>query len=336
MERVLDPRDYGTLGLGCWAIGGPWTSAVGDPLGWGVVDDDESAAAIKRALELGVRVFDTADTYGTGHSERVLGQALGDRRGDVLLVSKFGNTFDEASRARIGVDCSPAYIRSACEASLRRLGTDYLDVYLLHLGDIQDEELPGVRDTLEGLVAAGRIRAYGWSTDQVHRVRTFGESPNCAAVEIGLNVLDDSPEMIPVLAELELPALVRSPLAMGLLAGRITRGSRMAHDDVRAIAPKWLGWFEGGRPTPAFMDRLDAVHEILAEDDRSMVEGALGWLWARSPWLLPIPGFRTSRQVEQSFGAAARGPLSAAQMDRIATRLGRQDSQPIPGETEVN
>lgn len=323
MHRVLDPRDYGTLGLGCWAIGGPWTSAAGDPLGWGVVDDGESSAAIERALELGVRVFDTADTYGTGHSERVLGEALGGRRDDVLIVSKFGNTFDEAGRIRTGIDCSPDYIRAACEASLGRLDTDYIDVYLLHVPDVEDDQLPRVRDTLEDLVAAGRIRSYGWSTDLVHRVRAFGESPNCAAVEIGLNVLQDSPNMIAALAELDLPAFVRSPLAMGLLAGRITRETQLADDDVRGVGPEWLRWFEDGRPTPAFMDEVDAVRDTLADGDRSMLEGALGWLWARSPWLIPIPGFRTSVQVQQQVAAQVKGPLGADQMTRIAAALGR-------------
>jgi aryl-alcohol dehydrogenase-like predicted oxidoreductase len=323
MERVLDPRDHGTFGLGCWAIGGPWDSAEGEPLGWGVVDDDESIAAIRHALDRGVRIFDTADTYGAGHSERILGRALGDRRGDVLVVSKFGNTFDETSRRRVGQDCSPEYIRSACEASLRRLDTDYLDVLLLHIWDVDDEQVAPVQDALEELVAAQRIRSYGWSTDQVHRVRQFAVGPNCTSTEIQLNVVRDAPEMALALDELELPALVRSPLAMGLLAGRITRETELSDDDVRGIAPNWLEWFRDGRPTPQFMDNVEATRSILTEDGRTMVEGALGWLWARSPWVIPIPGFRTVAQVEQNAAARDRGSLSADQMARIEVALGR-------------
>ena len=323
MERVLDPRDHGTFGLGCWAIGGPWDSAQGEPLGWGVVDDDESIAAIRHALDRGVRIFDTADTYGAGHSERILGRALGDRRGDVLVVSKFGNTFDETSRRRVGQDCSPEYIRSACEASLRRLDTDYLDVLLLHIWDVDDEQVAPVQEALEELVATKRIRSYGWSTDQVHRVRQFAVSPNCTSTEIQLNVVRDAPEMALALDEVELPALVRSPLAMGLLAGRITRETELSDDDVRGIAPNWLEWFRDGRPTPQFMDNVEATRSILTEDGRTMVEGALGWLWARSPWVIPIPGFRTVAQVEQNAAARDKGSLSADQMARIEVALGR-------------
>ncbi len=112
------------VGMGCWAIGGPfWRGDT--PVGWGQVDDAESTRAIHRALDLGVTFFDTADVYGAGHSERVLGAALGGRRGEVVIATKFGNVFDEETRAITGADQSPAFIRQACEASLRRLGTDY-------------------------------------------------------------------------------------------------------------------------------------------------------------------------------------------------------------------
>jgi len=323
MRRVLDPRDFGTFGLGCWAIGGPFHESNGDALGWGEVDDAESIAAVRRALELGVRVFDTADVYGAGHSERVLGKALGDRREDVLVVSKFGNVFDEKSKILSGQDCSPEHIRSACEASLQRLGTDYLDVLLLHMWDIEDEQVDPAIETLEELVGAGRIRSYGWSTDQPHRIRRIAQAPNCSSVEIALNVLNDSPEIVPMLEELEIVAFIRSPLAMGLLAGRITRDTQLAEDDIRGIGAEWLEWFKHGRPTAEFMDRVDAVRTILGEGDRTLVEGALGWLWARSPWAIPIPGFRTVAQVEGNAAARERGPLSADQMARIEVALGR-------------
>ena len=323
MERVLDPRDYGTFGLGCWAIGGPFYESDGRALGWGEVDDRESIAAIRRALELGVRIFDTADVYGAGHSERVVGEALGDRRGDVLVVSKFGNVFDEATKRVSGQSCEPDHIRAACAASLGRLGTDYLDVLLLHMWDIQDEQVDPVIDTLEGLAAAGRIRSYGWSTDRPNRIARIAQAPNCSSVEIALNVLNDSPEIVPMLAELGLPAFIRSPLAMGLLAGRITRDTRLAEDDIRGIGAEWLEWFRDGRPTDEFMDKVDAVRVILGEGDRSMVEGALGWLWARSPWVIPIPGFRTVAQVEQNAAARDLGPLSDDQVARIDAALGR-------------
>src|SRR3954466_7591960 len=163
---VMLQRDLGTrtgiqvsaLGLGCWAIGGPWT-ANGRPAGWGEVDDDESIRAIRHALDLGVTLFDTADVYGCGHSEQVLGRALAGRRDDVVIVTKVGNRFDEQTRTAGGKDVSPAYLRPgrggagappppsprrACAASLRRLGTDRIDVYLIHDGLAGPEDVPAV------------------------------------------------------------------------------------------------------------------------------------------------------------------------------------------------
>jgi aryl-alcohol dehydrogenase-like predicted oxidoreductase len=123
-------REVSALGLGCWAIGGPFMR-LGRASGWGDVDDEESVRAIRRALDLGVTLFDTADVYGCGHSERVLGRALGPNRQRVAIATKFGYTFDEVTRTASDVDVSAAEIRRACEASLRRLGTDSIDLYQL-------------------------------------------------------------------------------------------------------------------------------------------------------------------------------------------------------------
>lgn len=122
--------EVSALGFGCWAIGGEWEDAEGQPLGWGKVDDDESVRAIRRALDLGVTFFDTADVYGAGHSERTLGRALGNRRDDVVIATKWGNVFDEHTRTLTGSDDSPAHARRALTASLCRLGTDHVDLYL--------------------------------------------------------------------------------------------------------------------------------------------------------------------------------------------------------------
>src|SRR5215212_11975878 len=137
-ERHIGTISCSALGLGCWAIGGPF-GQDGMPAGWGRVDDRESIAAIRRGLELGVTLFDTADVYGTGHSETILGRALAGRRDDVAIATKFGNTFAEGTGRMLGVDVSPAYIRHACEASLRRLGTDRIDLYQCHVGELDAE-----------------------------------------------------------------------------------------------------------------------------------------------------------------------------------------------------
>ena len=198
-------RDLGTrtgvqtsaLGLGCWAIGGPFTSN-GRPAGWGEVDDDESIRAIRHALERGVTLFDTADVYGCGHSEHVLGKALAGRRDDVVIVTKVGNLFDEHTRTAGGSDVSPAYLRRACDASLHRLGTDRIDVYLIHDGLAGPEDVPVVIDVLEELVAAGKLRWYGSSMSDPAIVRAMAEGPHMVAVEHELNVLRGELEALDV------------------------------------------------------------------------------------------------------------------------------------------
>ncbi len=185
------------LGMGCWAIGGPfWAGET--PVGWGKVDDEESIRAVHRALELGVNFFDTADVYGAGHSERVLARALAGRRQEVVIATKFSNQFDETTKQITGSSAAPDYIRQACEASLRRLDTEYIDLYQFHWSDYPAEQAREVADTLETLVAAGKIRAYGWSTDSPERAGVFAERPNCVAIQHQINVLDDNPALVAV------------------------------------------------------------------------------------------------------------------------------------------
>jgi aryl-alcohol dehydrogenase-like predicted oxidoreductase len=134
--------------------------------------------AIYAALDRGVNFFDTANVYGAGHSERVLGQALAGRRSQAVIATKFNAVFDETTRQVTGADASPEGIRKACEESLRRLNTDYIDLYQFHdNGFPADQALP-VREALEGLVKAGEIRAYGWSTDFPDRAEVFAQGPN--------------------------------------------------------------------------------------------------------------------------------------------------------------
>ena len=297
------------MGVGCWAMGGS---------GWGGgADDEESIRGIRRALELGINLFDTADGYGEGRSERVLGQALAGRRDQAVIATKFGHT-------PTGVRADPDYIREACEASLKRLGTDYIDLYQFHLNDFGPEGAEEVRETLEGLVAAGKIRAYGWSTDFPDRARVFAQGPNCAAIQVELNVIDDAPDILAVCDEFNLAAINRGPLAMGLLTGKYTPDRKLPEDDVRGPnAPDWMKYFKDGQPNPEWLDKVNAVGEILRSEGRTLAQGAIAWLWARSDKNLPIPGFRTTAQIEENCGALAFGPLRPEQMREIDEILER-------------
>jgi aryl-alcohol dehydrogenase-like predicted oxidoreductase len=309
--------------MGCWAIGGlVWRGET--PVGWGKVDDAESIRAIQRALDLGVTFFDTADAYGAGHSERVLGKALGDRRKDVVIATKFSNVFDEETRQLTGADQSPEYIRQACEASLRRLGTDVIDLYQFHNGGYDPELALEVRETLEELVREGKIRAYGWSTDSPERARVFAEGPGSTAVQHQLNVLEDNPDMIGLCETLDLASINRGPLAMGLLTGKYSSGAQPGIDDVRGQrAPDWMRYFVGGRANPEWLAKMEAIREVLTSGGRSLAQGALAWIWGRSEKTIPIPGFKTVAQVEENAGAMRYGPLTAAQMAEIEALLGR-------------
>jgi aryl-alcohol dehydrogenase-like predicted oxidoreductase len=311
------------MGLGCWAIGGPfWEGET--PQGWGVVDDEESIRAIHAGLDQGITLFDTANVYGAGHSERVLARAFAGIRSRVVIATKFNAVFDEITRQVTGSDTSPAGIRAACEDSLRRLNTDYIDLYQFHNNDYPPEEAEPVRETLERLVMEGKIRAYGWSTDYPERVEVFAKGPNCTAIQLQLNVLDNNPEVIALCEKYNLAALNRGPLAMGLLTDKYSASTSLTADDVRGKkSPEWMKYFKDGRPNKEWISKRDAVRQILTSNGRTVAQGALAWLWARSQKTLPIPGFRTVTQVMENAGAMQFGPLTMEQMQEIDKILER-------------
>ncbi|MBN1515879.1 aldo/keto reductase [Candidatus Sumerlaeota bacterium] len=304
------------MGLGCWAIGGPFTSPGNVPVGWSAVDDGESIRAIHRALELGVNFFDTSDVYGAGHSEEVLGKALAGRRDGVVIATKFGNVFDSPTRHVTGEDGSPEHARQALEASLRRLNTDYIDLYQFHLSGYPPEKAAPTRDALEQLVEEGKIRGYAWSTDSLERVKVFAEGPHCIAVQQHMNVFSYNAEILALCEERNLASVNRSPLAMGLLTGKFQESTRFPADDVRRNV-EWYEGIKGGKPNPAWLRKLDAIRQILTSEGRTLAQGALAWIWARSENTIPIPGFKTVKQAEENINAMQFGPLSKEQMHQI-------------------
>lgn len=309
------------VGFGCWAIGGPfWLDSLPD--GWGEVEDDESVRAIEAALAQGINFFDTADVYGTGHSEEVLGRALRGRRHEAVIATKFGFTYDAETRhVYSNVNVTPSYIRSACEASLRRLGTDYIDLYQIHAGHISDEEIEAAVDTLDRLQRYGWIRAYGFSTSEAGRARAFAERSSGVAIQHPLNVLYDAPEMIDLCERYGLSSINNAPLAMGLLSGKFSSGSRLSPEDVRGSRHEWVIYFKDGKPKAEYLDALEAIRDILTSGNRSLVQGALAWIWGRSHCTIPIPGIKTVRQAEEAAQAMRFGPLSPRQMMEIEVIL---------------
>ncbi|MHA1549668.1 MAG: aldo/keto reductase [Alphaproteobacteria bacterium] len=305
------------IGMGCWAIGGTMRSGTRQT-GWGKVDDKVSIAAIHRAIELGVRYFDTADTYGGGHSEQVLSRALRDRGDDIVVSTKFGNTFDAATRTSLGPSDDPAYVRAAIEASLRRLGRERLDLVFFHLNGHPIDRSEPVFEALADLRRAGKIDEFGWSTDDVAGAAAFADMEGFVAVQHDMNMFQPAADMVQLINEKRLIGVARQPLAMGLLTGKFRKGERpFARSDIRADGPAWLSYFRGGVPDPQMLARLEAVRDLLTCDGRTVAQGALGWIWARAPRVVPIPGFRTVRQVNDNAGALEKGPLPAAIMAEI-------------------
>jgi aryl-alcohol dehydrogenase-like predicted oxidoreductase len=242
----------------------------------------------------------------------------------VVIATKFNAVFDETTRQVTGSDTSPAGIRAACEDSLRRLNTDYIDLYQFHDNDFPPDKAEPVRETLERLVEEGRIRAYGWSTDYPVRVEVFAQGPKCAAIQLQLNVMDNNSAVIAPCEKYDLAALNRGPLAMGLLTDKYSADTRLAADDVRGKkSPEWMKYFKDGKPNSEWLSKRDAVRQILTSNGRSVAQGALAWLWARSQKTLPIPGFRTIKQVEENARAMQFGPLTSEQMRQIDVLLGR-------------
>jgi aryl-alcohol dehydrogenase-like predicted oxidoreductase len=319
-KRVLGRSgiEVSPMGMGCWAIGGPLTMQ-GMNLGWGNVDDAESKRALQKAFEMGVNFFDTADVYGGGHSEKLIGEVLSKHREKIVIATKFGMSFE--GRAATGMDGSPAYLQKAIEASLKRLKTDYIDLYQFHLGDFPHEEALKTRDALETLVESGKIRGYAWSTDKPENAALFAEGPNCIAIQQEFNVFLGNMEIIKLCEEKNLASLNRGPLAMGILTGKFKENTLLPEDDCRFTVdqhgdPYYL-FFRGGKAIPELLEKLDAITEILQSKGRSLAQGALAWIWAKSVVTIPIPGFKTVKQVEENAGAIEYGPLSPDQMGEI-------------------
>ncbi len=304
------------LGLGCWAIGGQFYNEQGQPLGWGDVNDDESIRAIHCAMDWGINFFDTADAYGAGHSEEVLGQALKGRRDQVVIATKFGNVHDPATKWALGTDARPEYICRALEDSLRRLGTDYVDLYQFHIWGYPPNEAVPVRETLEALTQEGKIRSYAWSTDVLESMEVFAKGPHCTAVQNELNLFRCDEAMLDLCERENLAAINRSPLAMGVLTGKYSASTSFASNDVRSHVP-WYFWFKDGKPAEEYVQRLDAVRDILTSNGRMLAQGALAWIWGRSERTIPIPGFRTVQQAEENARAMEFGPLTPEQMQEI-------------------
>lgn len=318
LKQLLGKSDLevSALGMGCWAIGGPWTWAQPGrdpyPAGWGQMDDVESIRAIQTAVDLGITLFDTAANYGAGHSEVVLGKGLLGRRDKVVIATKFGHIVNEAAKTVYG-DSEQILpnVRRDVENSLRRLQTDTIDIYQLHEGSYDPELALALRDELETLVSEGKIRWYGWSTDLVDRARVFADGPHCTSIQFRLNALFDNAEMRQLCQAHNLAGLNKDPLSRGILTGKFTQNTTFPADDIRSQMNF------AGVEIVRRLGAVDALHDVFTAGGRTMAQGAICYIWGLDERMVPIPGFKNVKQVEDNAGALAFGPMSAAEVAQV-------------------
>lgn len=319
MQRRLGKSDLtvSAMGLGCYAIGGTFRVGDGKPWGWTGVDDDESIRAIHAGLDMGINFLDTAMAYGCGHSEKVIGKAIKGRRDQVILATKFGKQIDEKNKIVLGSSIEREDLRAGCEASLRRFGTDYIDLFQWHESRGAIEDAPAVLDILDELAQEGKIRFYGWSTDDPERMRVFAGHERCTAVQNGMSLLRYPEEMLALCEEYDLASINRSPLIMGVLTGKFNPSSSFDEDDVRHS----LGYDFSQGDLAKILQAVDKIRPILTSDGRTLAQAALGYIWAKSERTIPIPGFKNVRQVEENAGAMAFGPLNNEQVSQVEAVL---------------
>ncbi|HTV90114.1 MAG TPA: aldo/keto reductase [Stellaceae bacterium] len=281
-----DGPEVAAIGLGCMSLSGTY----------GTSDDNAAVAFIHRALDLGADHFDSSDMYGWGHNEELLGRALKGRHDGIVIATKFGQTRNPGGAN--GVNGRPEYVRQACDASLKRLGVDTIDLYYQHRvdPDVPVEETVGA---MQRLVEAGKVRFIGLCEARPERLRRAHAVHPLAAVQSEFSLLyrEEATETRAAIRDLGISFVAYAPLGRSLLAGVIPDFANLAAGDTRARHPR----FEGGNfaKNRALVERVEAI----AADKRCTVaQLSLAWLLAQGPDVLPIPGTKRAERLEENLG----------------------------------
>lgn len=290
------------VGFGAWAIGGD---------AWGEVRDQDSIAAIRQAMDLGVTLIDTADVYGDGRSEQVVAAAIEGRRDDVVLSTKGGLMGHHRDPARAAVYGSPDKVLAALDASLRRLRTDHLDVYWCHIWWDHPEETEAFLTAFERMKRDGKVRAVGASTDNVDHLRHYAADGGIDAVQLDYSIVDRVPEVevLPYAESCGLGVVVRGPLGKGLLTGKFSSESTFPPGDIRAHWPE----------DPAFRSDLEKVDGLrgLVQGDDTLGQLAIRFVLDHPAVTAAIPGAKTPAQAVENARASRRPLLTEHERSRI-------------------
>jgi aryl-alcohol dehydrogenase-like predicted oxidoreductase len=302
------------IGLGCMSMTGAYDVAAPDRA--------DSIVVIRRAVELGVNFFDTAEVYGPFINEDIVGEALQPYRDEVVIATKFGFAFGDDGANR-GVSSDPANIRRAVEGSLQRLRTDRIDLYYQHRVD-PDVPIEDVAGAVKELVEAGKVGHFGLSEAAAATIRLAHAVHPVAAVqsEYSLWWRDREHDVIPVLNELGIGLVPYSPLGKGFLTGTIDASTTFAANDLRASIPR----FQDEART-ANLALVDVLNDVVTQAGATSAQVALAWLLAQQPWIVPIPGTKRTHRLEEN-SAAAEVVLSA---DQLAAVQAAADRIPIVG-----
>jgi aryl-alcohol dehydrogenase-like predicted oxidoreductase len=308
---MLEQRQLGSHGLSVSALG---LGCMGMSQSYGVPDDAESIATIHRALELGVTLFDTAEAYGPYTNEKLLGRALKGRRSQAVIATKFG--FRLEGNTLTGVDSRPEHIKEVAEASLRRLGTDHIDLFYQHRVDpsVPIEDVVGA---MADLVREGKVRFLGLSEAGEHTIRRAHAVHPISAVQSEYSLWERNLErdIIPVLRELGIGLVAFSPLGRGFLTGTAKRAEEYPAGDYRRGDPRFQG-----ENFDANVRAASVVREIAEARGATPGQVALAWLLAQGRDIIPIPGTKRRRYLEENV-ASAELVLTPAELDRLDQAL---------------
>jgi aryl-alcohol dehydrogenase-like predicted oxidoreductase len=282
---------------------------------YGTADEGEAIATIHRAIELGITFFDTADMYGPFTNERLLGRAIGGRRDELVIATKFGNERSEDG-GFLGINGKPEYVHRACDASLERLGVDHIDLYYQHRVDktVPIEETVGA---MAELVEQGKVRHLGLSEASPETIRRAHAVHPITALqtEYSLWTRDPEAEVLPTVRELGIGFVAYSPLGRGFLSGHITSPDDLPEDDFRRRAPRFRR-----ENLDANLQLVDRVREIAEEKDVTPGQLALAWLLHQGEDIVPIPGTKRVRYLEENAAAddVALTPQDLERLDEAA------------------